>query len=551
MEHRNARAVLLAGVSILGLAGSARAADTTATGTSPDSREARLKALEQEVQDLSAQIEDLKRSSTSQYAAEQSEKATAVKVKIDNGRPTISSADEKFTASIRALGQLDWGYYSQSKRGSSLPAAYGPDLSSGANFRRVYLGVQGKLFGDWSYNLNFDFGGSGGTEAPGHIQSVYLQYDGLGPFAFRAGAYPAPSNLEDSTSSGDTIFLERNAPSDLQRNIAGGDGRDAVSVLYGGDRLFGALSYTGDKVQETGSVFGEQQAIVGRTSYLVYSDQDVHWLVGANGTYVMHPPGGLARNVAFPATALPNGSARATFALSDPPELTIDENGLKLANTTALSATHVSQWGLETAGTIDSFYGQAGYYDFAVDRGPENFTVFSASATSSPALVTPRNDHFSGWYLQGAFTLTGEPRTYNAATGAFLPPKPEHPFDLETGDWGALELAGRYSDLNLNDHALDASNVVTGWSGTSKTYTYFNTVRGGDQRIATAELNWYPVSAIKFGLQYQYTRISRLQSGSTPSTLIAVGPTASTPALPTLSASQDIQTIALRAQVQF
>ncbi len=71
-----------------------------------------------------------------------------MKVSIDNGRPTISSADGNFTASIRALAQLDWGYYSQSAAATALPTAYGPDLSSGANFRRVYLGIQGKLFGD-------------------------------------------------------------------------------------------------------------------------------------------------------------------------------------------------------------------------------------------------------------------------------------------------------------------------------------------------------------------------------------------------------------------
>src|SRR5205085_10146819 len=126
-----------------------------------------------------------------------------VSVKLDNGRPTFATADGKFTASIRALAQADWGYYMQSHAGSALPAAYGSDLSSGANFRRVYLGLQGKLFGDFSYNLNFDFGGSGGTETAAHIQSAYLQYDGLAPFAFRPGAYPAPATLEDSTSSGD------------------------------------------------------------------------------------------------------------------------------------------------------------------------------------------------------------------------------------------------------------------------------------------------------------------------------------------------------------
>ena len=36
---------------------------------------------------------------------------------------------------------------------SSLRAANGPDLSSGSNWRRAQLGIQGKVFGDWNYYL--------------------------------------------------------------------------------------------------------------------------------------------------------------------------------------------------------------------------------------------------------------------------------------------------------------------------------------------------------------------------------------------------------------
>src|SRR6202044_3263165 len=148
------------------------------------------------------------------------------------------------------LRQSDPGYYMQEHAANLLPAAYGNNFGSGSNFRRVYLGLSGKVFGDWSYNANFDFGGSGGTETPGHIQSVYLEYDGIAPWAFRIGAFPPPASVEDSTAAGDTIFLERNSPSDLQRNIAGGDGRDAFSIIYATPSIYRALSVTGDKVQD-------------------------------------------------------------------------------------------------------------------------------------------------------------------------------------------------------------------------------------------------------------------------------------------------------------
>ena len=536
MNHRFYRlaALLLAGTAVI--AAPARAGDASAASTDD-----RLKALEQELQDVNTQLADLKRSQSDQYGDVNRQIGGFVQVKLDNGRPTFTSADGNFSLAIRALAQLDWGYYSQSASAAALPAAYGPDLSSGTNFRRVYLGIQGKAFGNWWYNANFDFGGSGGTETPGHIQSVYLQYDGLAPFAFRVGAYPAPANIEDGTSAGDTIFLERNAPSDLQRNIAGGDGRDAVSVLYTGDEIFGALSYTGAKVQDS-AVFDEQQSLLGRLSDRLWHDAQSNFVIGANGTYVIKLPDAVSNGLPNLSNA-PGATALNSVTLSDPPELTIDSNGIKLANTGALPTRHVAQWGLEAAGNYENLYAQAGYYGFDVERAPVAYKVFSSATTSATQVVRPSNNSLSGWYVQASWILTGEQKPYSVANGAFTAPKVLHPFNFgEDAGWGAFELAGRFSDLNLNSHALDTSNVITAWTGAAnRTHTFFNTERGGDQRILTAELNWYPNNFVKFGFAYQYVQVSRLQS---PAAVTTTG----TPTLPTLNGGQNFSTFAIRSQ---
>jgi len=540
-------AALLVGTAGTSFVSTAQAASkhasdgTPAASANSDTQQTKIQALEDEIQDLSNQVQDLKRSTGDEYTDVQNQQSSAVKVTIANGRPTISSADGNFTLAIRALVQIDNAYYSQTAAATALPAAYGPDLSSGSNFRRVYLGLQGKVFGDWSYNLNFDFGGSGGTETPGHVQSVYLQYDGLAPWAFRVGAYPPPANIEDGTSSGDTIFLERNSPSNLQRGIAGGDGRDAVTILYTGERFFGALSYTGAKVQDS-AVFDEQQAVLGRVSDLVYSSPDAHLLIGANGTYVVKLPDAVANGGAVLATT-PGATALNSISLSDPPEITVDSNGIKLANSGSLPANHLTQWGVEAAGNFFNFYGQAGYYAFQVDRAPTAYKTYTSASASATTIVQPSNNNFSAWYVQASWILTGESKGYNAANGAFTPPKPAQPFSLSNGGWGAWELAPRYSDLNLNDHINDTSNVVTNWTGTAtRTYTYYNTVRGGDQKIATIGLNWYPNSTVRFALDYQWIDVSRLQSP-------AVVTTTGTPALPTVNGGQTVQTIAFRAQL--
>ena len=559
------RAALLAGAAIIGGVWTA----APASAASSASQDAKIQQLQQELTQLDAelrdiksqsaepsnvsdQIIDLKRSSAAQYADLSAQLGDLPRTKLDNGRLSVSSADGNFTLAVRGLAQFDWGYYGQSARAATLPAAFGPDFGSGANFRRVYLGLQGKVFGDWSYNLNFDFGGSGGTETPGHIQSVYVEYDGFAPFAVRIGAYPPPANLEDGVSASDTLFLERNSVSDLQRNIAGGDGRDAVSLLYTGDHLFGALSYTGNKVSDGAKAlaaagataapnFDEQQALVGRLSWLPVSTPDAHWLVGLNGTYVIKPAD-LVANGAPTLTTTPGATPLGTVSLSDPPEVTIDSNGTALASTGALGARHVSQWGVETGGNWQNFYGQAGYYGFEVLRSPQAFKTFSNATTSATSIVQPSNDSFSGYYGQLSWILTGESKGYNSATGAFTPPRPAHPFSFDGSGWGAFELALRYSDLDLNSHVNDGAHVITGFTTTTPTYTFYNTVRGGDQRIATLGLNWYPNNAVRFALDYQLIQSSRLQSPATVST-------SGTPILPAVNGGQNLQVIALRTQI--
>ena len=569
--NRTFQAALLAGATLSALTASAFAA--TATPPQDTATQSRLDSLQRQVQDLNTQLQqlkqaqdeadagpalsDLKRSTSDQYVDLSNQLAAQNKASVDNGRLQITSADGRFSAALRGLFQFDTGYYSQSRAASLLPAAYGPDLSSGSNFRRAYIGLSGKLFSDWSYNLNGDFGGSGGTETPLHIQSIYLQYDGLAPWAFRVGAFPAPANIEDGTASGDTIFLERNSPSDLQRNIAGGDGRDAFTVLYAGPTIFGALSYTGNKVQDgtkalaagtaVAANFDEQQAAVGRLSWLAVVTPDVKWLVGVNGTHVFKLPDLISNGTIANLSNTPGAGALHALTLSDPPELTVDSNGTALASTGALPAGRLTQWGAETALQVDEFYGQAGYYGFQLSRSPLAYNQFTASGVSAPAIVRPTGNNFSAWYVQGTWTLTGETKAYNAATGAFTPPKPAHPFALDGSGLGAWEIAARYSDLNLNDNVVDPANVVTGWTGTSKTFTYYNTVRGGDQRIATLGLNWYPNSVIRFALNYELIQNSRLQSTVVPAGITVT--TTGTPVIPSVNGGQNVQAIALRAQL--
>ncbi len=58
--------------------------------------------------------------------------------------------------------------------------------------------------------------------------------------------------------------------------------------------------------------------------------------------------------------------------------------------------------------------------------------------------------------------LTGETHKYNSATAAYNGIVPTNPFSLEAGGWGAWEIAGRVSTINLNDQLATANGVAGG-----------------------------------------------------------------------------------------
>ncbi|HEY0299707.1 MAG TPA: porin, partial [Rhizomicrobium sp.] len=150
MKNRLAKlaALALTATSVAALGGPAFAAAAPA-----DNTQARLQALEDELANVNAQLGDLKRSQSDQYG-DVNRQLSAVQLKIDNGRPTITTSDGNFTFALRTLVQYDTAYYAQ----GTVPA--GTDFSSGNNFRRARFGANGTLFKDWSYEFIYDFGGS-------------------------------------------------------------------------------------------------------------------------------------------------------------------------------------------------------------------------------------------------------------------------------------------------------------------------------------------------------------------------------------------------------
>jgi len=96
---------------------------------------------------------------------------------------------------------------------------------------------------------------------------------------------------------------------------------------------------------------------------------------------------------------------------------------------------------------------------------------------------------FNGFYTSVSWFLTGESRPYDRSEGKFGRVIPKHNLGFSRGRWGAWELAGRYSFVNL-----DSADI-----------------HGGRLSMVMAEVNWYLHSHLKWRFNYGFGHVSGYQ----------------------------------------
>jgi phosphate-selective porin OprO and OprP len=322
--------------------------------------------------------------------------------------------------------------------------ATGSDLENGGhsafNLRRGRLGLAGELSPTLAYAFNVELGGAVGDERR-RLNNLWLEYRGLAPFRLRAGLF-GPSQPFEGTSSS-LLFLERAAPASVQRSLAGGSSALALALFANGSRWTASAAIAGD------SIYGSRgrDPLTANVRFSILPRQArplVH--LGASGTIGIHSAGGQVR-------FSERGETRSTSR--------------RLVDSGLVDAEGASALGFEAAAQWGQFFTQAEYYRFGIERAGRE------------------DPQFSGWYALAAWTLAGEARPYNRASGSFESPRAAAPFAPTRGQWGALELAARLSRLDLDDPG---------------------TIRGGSQRVLSLVLNWYPERRLRVQGSVQHVK---------------------------------------------
>jgi phosphate-selective porin OprO/OprP len=466
--------------------------------TGEELKSSRAEAVQQRQAVSAAQEESRQAREAAKQAA-----AAAPAIKFSGGRPTIASADGRYSLALGSTIHFDAAGYFQHPGGAGDTRAF-PDLNNGVNLRRGRIYLVGKA-DDFTVNFTPDFGGSpDGRNTFAGIYEASLNYSGLDPSVLSVGYLQPPVSLVDSSNPNDYLFLERPSIIEVMRNLAAGDARASLGGRINSDRLYGAAYLTGPS-------YGAQSGPAGTTPL---NDEQVGATLRLAGRPLATPDANLHLGFATTRVFSPNsstagtaGTSRTTLTLADRPELRVDQN--TLISTGALSASGAASYGLELGASYKNFLVQGEVVHIDVDQ-------VHLPGVPSPGLG------FDGGYVEGSWVLTGENRPYVPTRAAFGNPVPSRPLSLADGGFGAFELVGRYSVVDLNDHVTPGiAQSVTGG------------VFGGHQEIATIGLNWYPNANIRFMLDYYFDTINRLDATGR----IQVG--------------QHFQALALRAQAAF
>ena len=341
------------------------------------------------------------------------------------GKFEIESADGDFSFRFGGRIQADLAFYDNDHTA----------IKSGGEFRRARLYAGGKLWDDWQFKAQFDFAGDQGAEA----KDLYLSYNGFKNTKITLGNHKETFSLESLTSSKYITFMERSMIDDA----LGTGRRTGLSIHTRFQKMFTAAGgvYIGDRdgnAEGSGKAESDKVSLTGRLSF-----SPIHTKIAAAHL-----------GIAYAHLQQDDGRYR----LRARPESHLSG---RLIDTGHLSnVDHFTKLGIEAAGVRGPFSLQSEYIFGTVNR----------SASEDVAV--------NGFYVYGTWSPTGHARNYDWKSGAFKQTKVKQAFGQ--GGLGAMEIALRYSTLDLTDGGID----------------------GGKESNLTVGINWYPNNNVRFSANY-------------------------------------------------
>jgi len=394
-----------------------------ATAAVPAPTAAAAPAINPEVQKLTRKVNTLERKLEVQDEVTASNFTKLPKFDVGTNGFRISSQDGQHEVRIRGAVQADGHFFSEDANHLS---------TDNFELKQARIWLEGKVFKNIYYKIMPDFAASGNI-----LPDAYLDYAYLPEASLLVGKFKPSLSLERLQGDSDGTFLERAFPTYLASN------RDVGVQLHG---AFSKSGFTTEVVPgpidakntftyQVGVMNGsgddgspnnnskdtdDNKEFVGRLFAHPFQHTGYSWLEGLGV--------GVAGTVGDP-------NAQALKSQSTPIGRTVYLDYTK--NNTGY-ATPVSN------GDQYRIYPQAYWY-----AGP--FGVMAEYVASSQTLtsikankkVNVRQDN-TAWQILGSWVVTGEDNTFGAV-------KPIQNFSPLDGQWGALQFAARWTEMDIDN----------------------------------------------------------------------------------------------------
>lgn len=339
----------------------------------------------------------------------------------------ISSSDERHQVRIRAAVQTDGRFFMDDS--ASAIGSNPSGLADKFELKQARIWVEGRLWEHLYYKVMPDFA------ATNILPDAYVDYAYL-PFArVSAGKQKTPLSLERLQGDSDGMFLERAFPTYLASNrdvgimLHGEFATPGNKVEYGGPVDFknfvsyqlGVFNGSGDEgsPDKNSPDTNDDKEFVGRLWAHPFQHSGNSWLeglgLGLAGTWEQPRRQALANQ----RSAL----GRSTF---------LDYSKLNAGYAAPLAD-----------GDHYRVYPQAYWYAGPFGLMGEYVLSSQKMFSSNAGARTEIQQDNSAWQVQASYVLTGEDNTFQSV-------KPLQAFNPFEGRWGALQLAARWSELNVD-----------------------------------------------------------------------------------------------------
>ncbi len=381
-----------------------------------------LEELKAKLLELDQKVKTLERNSEVEKEANEAKTKEAPKITVGDQGFSFGSADGNFSLQFKGVLQVD---------SRSFFDDGGINGNDGFLIRRARPVLQGTVYHDFDFLFVPDFGtgsngGNSGSQPTPQIYDAYLNYRYKPELQLRVGKFKSPVGLEQLVVDVDTLFNERALPTGLTPN------RDLGFELWG-DIADGVVSYAagvfngaGDARNSSLSDLEDNKEFAGRIFIRPFKKLALPALqgfgFGLGGSY-----GKPSAAAALPATTGGTLPGYATdgqqqfFAYNPTNKAVVVANG--------------EHWRLSPQGYY--YYGPFGLL------GEYVISDQRVSRTVTAPLTSARLEH-TGWEITGSWILTGEEAAYK---GGVVPRQPFNPLE---GRWGALQVVGRYAELDID-----------------------------------------------------------------------------------------------------